>query len=475
MREPDPAVSKDPPPAGVIACGSAPGRISGTTYAYLITAVTALGGFLFGYDTAVQSGAIGYLEDHFRLSATEKGFGASSILYGCVVGAAFAGILSDRFGRKRLLILASILFAVSAVGSAFPRTFTEFNIARLVGGLGVGIASLSCPLYIAESSPARIRGRMVSLYQLSIVTGILTVYFVNAGIADLGDRSWNESLGWRWMFGSETLPALLFFSLLFLVPESPRWLTKQGSEGEALKILGRINGSRQAQVELEDIKNVLAAESGSLSQLFQGGFRLALLVGVGLAILQHVTGINSIILYAPDIFRSAGFGDNSSLWQTVCIGGVNLMFTFVAIGLVDKAGRKTLLLAGSAGMAVSLALIGAAFQLGMSQSPWLLLLILLFVASFAMSLGPVVWVMIAEIFPIGIRGQAMAIATAVVWLSCIVVTQTFPMLVEGIGNAATFWIYGALSIVTFVFVLVAVPETKGRSLEEIERGWSRRK
>ena len=437
----------------------------------LIAAVAALGGLLFGYDTAVIAGTIGFLKEKFQLNAAMEGWAVSCALIGCIIGAMIAGVLSDLFGRKKTLLLAAVLFLISAIGSALPRTLTEFVVARMVGGMGVGIASLISPLYIAEISPASIRGRLVSLNQLAIVSGMLIIYFVNAWIAGLGNELWNVELGWRWMFASETLPALLFFMLLLTVPESPRWLIKQNKEKLAEKVFRKTMPIEKVEMEIAKIGETIAHESGSIMQLFQPGLRTALLIGVVLALLQQITGINAILYYAPEIFKAAGAGTNTALQQTILIGFINVVFTFVAIYAVDKWGRRTLLLFGSAGMGVCLLVIGGAFHFNASQS-WLLLpFILLYIAFFASSMGPVVWVIMSEIFPTRIRGTAMSIATVMLWIGCYAVSQTFPMFNEGFGSALTFWIYMFMTVITFFFVLKVVPETKGRTLEDIENSW----
>jgi SP family arabinose:H+ symporter-like MFS transporter len=446
------------------------GRGSGLTYVILIALVATLGGLLFGYDTAVIAGAVGYLKEHFKLGAGMTGWAASSALVGCMVGAAFAGMLGDRFGRKRMLILAGVLFTVSAIGSAVPRTLTEFVWARFIGGVGVGAASMLSPLYIAEISPARVRGRLVSMNQMAIVSGILLVYFVNMLIQRMGDHSWNVTLGWRWMFGSETLPAVLFAGLMCLVPKSPRWLMKQGRRSEALAVLERIEGTERAEGQIDEIGKAIAEEGGSIRELFRPGLRIALVIGVLLAIFQQVTGINAVLYYAPEIFKATGTQVDIAFIQTVSVGSVNFLFTIVAIWLIDKAGRKALLLVGSAVQCGALAMVGHAYYT-QTKGPWVLVFILLYVGAFAVSMGPVVWVVIAEIFPTRIRGRAMSIATVTLWAACYLVSQTFPMLVERLGSATTFWTYGAMSALCFVFVWVVVPETKGKTLEEIERSW----
>ncbi len=448
-------------------------------YLVLTCLVAALGGLLFGYDTAVISGAIGPMEAHFRLSPEAVGWATGCALVGCAVGVALAGVVSDRFGRRNTLILSAVFFLVSAVGTAVPRTFTEFIVFRILGGLGVGAASMTSPMYIAELAPARHRGRLVSLNQFTIVFGMLVVFFVNYAIARQGDPAWNQETGWRWMFGSEALPALGFLGLLFFVPESPRWLAKQGRVEQAGAILTRIGGPDHAAREMEEIRAALAQETGTLAQLFQGRLRLVLVIGVVLAVLQQVTGINVFLYYAPEILKTvAGEKTDVALLQTILVGAANMTFTLVAIWSVDRLGRKPLMIVGAAGMGVALFAIGAASWLG-EISGWLLVCILGYIACFALSVGPVTWVILSEIFPTQIRGRAMAIATICLWLANYVVSQTFPMMDKNEWLVATFrhgfpfWVYGAFCVVLVVFVWKVVPETKGRSLEEIERTWMR--
>ena len=437
---------------------------------YLLTAVAALGGLLFGYDTAVISGAIGFLKTKFQLSAAMTGWAASSAIIGCIFGAMFAGWLSDRFGRKKVLILTAILFAVSAVGSALPADLTQFAIFRFIGGLGIGAASMVSPLYITELAPAKIRGKLVSYYQLAIVIGILVIFFVNTLIQGAGDEAWNVEYGWRYMMASGVLPAVLFLIALFFVPESPRWLTKEGREKEALAVLSSINGDAKAGEILQEVKETLHEERGTLGELFAGRFRKAIFVGILLSIFSQVQGINAIMYYAPEIFKAVGTGTDAAFQQTVIIGIINVLFTFVAINWVDKLGRKTLLLLGGAGMGISLLLVGLAFHFGWTGYG-LLFFILLYIASFAASYGPVTWVVISEIFPIKLRGVAMSVATLALWVAVYLVTQMFPILLEQAGPAVTFWIFGGMSLLAFIFVWMRVPETKEKTLEEIERSW----
>ncbi len=443
-------------------------------YVYLLTSVAALGGLLFGYDTAVIAGAIKYIKIQFQLNEVQEGWAVACVIVGCIVGAALAGPLSDRLGRKRVLVLSAVFFAVSAVTSAIARDLTQFAAARILGGLAVGAASMLSPLYIAEASPPRVRGRLVSLNQIAIISGMLVVSIVNWLIASPVDESWNVGAGWRWMLASETLPAALFLGCLFLVPESPRWLTKQGREPEALAVLARVSGPRRAAVEMTDIKETIAQESGSIRDLFQPGIRVALVVALGLAVLQQVTGINAVLYYAPKIFEASKVTPTQALLQTVALQAVNLLFTLVAIQIVDRGGRKPLLLITSAAMGASLVLLGGAFHLDLAPA-WIFAFTLCYVASFGVAMGPVVWVVLSEIFPTRTRGRAMAIATVALWAANFVITQTVPWMFEPehLGPPGTFWTYGVMCLAAFLFVLNFVPETKGKTLEEIERSWMR--
>jgi len=445
-------------------------------YVVLVCLVAALGGLLFGYDTAVISGAIGFLQTRFVLNPTQVGWVVSCALIGCIIGVACAGMLSDLLGRKKVLVISAILFLISAIGTALPRNMVEFVIFRIIGGVGVGAASITSPMYIAEISPARIRGRLVSVNQFAIIFGMLVVYFVNYFIVRQGDEQWNVDYGWRWMFGSESLPAAMLFLLMFLVPESPRWLTKQRRSVQALTVLTRVGGQSHAKQELAAIEDAVAHESGSLAQLFQPGMKIVLVIGIALAILQQVSGITVICYFAPEIFKKMGTATDVALLQTVIVGAVNLAFTVVAIWMVDKIGRKPLMIIGNIGMGISIFVVGmAAFY--QTVGGWVLIFILTYIASFAISVGPVTWVILSEIFPTRIRGRAMAIATVCLWIMAGIVTQTFPMmnenewLVEKFHHGFPFWLYGAMCTVSIIFVWRFVPETKGKSLEEIEKMW----
>ena len=399
------------------------------------------------------------------------GWVASCALIGCIVGAIFAGKLSDRIGRKKVLILSAILFAISSIGIAVPMSLSWFVFFRLIGGLGIGIASMLAPMYISEIAPAKIRGQLVSINQLGIVSGILLIYFVNATIAGWHDEAWNISTGWRWMFGSGVFPSIIFLILLFFVPESPRWLAQKERWNEAEVILSKVNGPQKAKSELEEIKDALNIEKSSFSDILKPGIRKALFIGIILCIFSQVTGINAIMYYAPEIFKSTGDASGSALMQTVLVGIINVLFTLVAIKYVDKWGRRTLLLLGAGGMAVCLAIVGSAFYFGFAQGYLVLIAILAYISFFAISLGPLAFVVISEIFSNRNRGMAMSVCIFFLWISVYLVSQTFPMLLDSIGSAFTFWIYMIMSLCAFVFVFKMIPETKGKSLEEIELYW----
>ena len=434
-------------------------------YTCVVSFVAAVGGLLFGFDTGVISGAISFVTGHFSLNPHQEGFAVSSLMIACTIGAAFAGTLTDRYGRKKILILAALFFVISAVMSALPRTFTDLIIARFIGGLAVGIASVLSPMYIAEISPAGIRGRLVALNQLAIVVGILFSYSTNWLLVDIGPNNW------RWMFAAEAFPAGVFFIALFLIPESPRWLVKQGMTDKALVILTRVGGRLHAEAEIHEIKSTVEKEEGSMRDLLKPGLRRILLVGVLLALFAHITGIDTIIYYGPVIFMKAGYETASSaLFASVILGITNLIFTFVGISTVDRFGRKPLLLIGLAGMGISIAIVGLTFQSQVIGSLWIIAPIITYLAFFSMSVGVVIWVYTSEIFPTKIRGRAMSIATMVLWLSNVIVTQTFPWMIERIeGN--TFYLYAVICAVAFLFVLFMLTETKGKTLEEIEKMW----
>jgi SP family xylose:H+ symportor-like MFS transporter len=453
-------------------------------FVFRVCLVAALGGLLFGYDTAVISGAIGFLEKHFELTPAMEGWAASSALLGCVIGVSLAGFASDFAGRKKTLVLSGILFFISAVGTALADSFGMFVAFRIVGGIGVGVASMASPMYIAEISPARVRGRLVSVNQLAIVTGMLVIYFVNYFIAKGGDPAlggdptWNETVGWRWMFASGIAPSALFLVLLATVPESPRWLAERGRFEKARQTLSRIGGAEFADAEMRAIAATAAREAETRLGFFTPKMGFVLMIGVLLAVLQQVTGINVFLYYAPEIFKQLGSGGDVALLQTIIVGAVNLSFTLVAIWTVDLFGRKPLMFFGTVGMGLSLLGMGLASQFHIVAG-WVMVCILGYIASFALSVGPVVWVILSEIFPNSIRGRAMSLATFTLWTANFIVSQTFPMmdkspwLIARFNHGFPFYLYAGFCVVLLIVVWWGVPETKGRSLEEIEAHWMR--
>jgi SP family arabinose:H+ symporter-like MFS transporter len=441
-------------------------------YLMMITLIGALGGLLFGYDTAVISGAIGFLETKFSLGVNQKGFAVSSAIFGCILGVSVAGYVADKIGRKKTMLITALFFALSAIGSAIADSYIFFVVARIIGGVGVGAASMLSPLYISEIAPANKRGTLVSLYQLAIVLGINIVFFFNYKVAQFSTEAWNVETGWRYMVGSEVIPALLFFIALFFVPESPRWLSKEGRNDEALDILKRVNSEEKAIEVHQEIQAALGQEKGTLKQLFAPGLRMALVIGVFLALFSQITGINAIMYYAPEILKKAGFGVSSALMQTVIIGVVNTLFTFIAIKYIDILGRRTLLLWGVSGMILCLFGIGLLYKFDLTSGPYLLILILGFVGCFAMSLGPIPWVLISEIFPTKIRGIAMSLAIMILWVGVVLISQFTPVLLE-MGEMMTFWIFMGNAIILLIFTYKIIPETKGKTLEEIEQSWKK--
>ena len=448
-----------------------------------ITAVATLGGLLFGYDTAVISGAEksiqAYLINGLGLSSLVHGATISSALIGCIIGGSISGLISSAYGRKKGLFLAAILFFISALGSGFPEflffkqgeptmgLLWMFNFYRIIGGIGVGLASAISPMYIGEIAPADIRGRLVSINQFAIIFGMLVVYFVNWGIANGKPLEWINTIGWRWMFVSEAIPAALFGIFLFFVPETPRFLAINNQNEKALHILTRINGIDQAKLIFADIKSSVEKSS---AKLFSYG-KLIIIIGVLLSVFQQFVGINVALYYAPRIFESMGAEKDASMLQTVVMGLVNVIFTVVAIMTVDKWGRKPLLMVGSIGMAIGMFAIGLlAFMkiIGIST----LVFIIIYTASFMMSWGPICWVLISELFPNKIRGKAVAVAVAAQWAANYFISSTYPAMME-FSSGGTYWFYGVMSIISFFFVWKMVPETKGKTLEEMEYLWKK--
>lgn len=450
-----------------------------------ITLVATLGGLLFGYDTAVISGAEKslqkYLIESLDLGAFAHGATVSSALIGCIIGGAISGLLANRLGRKYTLLLAGFLFFTSALGSGCPEFlfFTRgeptmglllmFNFYRVWGGIGVGLVSAVSPTYIGEIAPAEIRGRLVSLNQFAIIFGMLVVYFVNWGIARGQTLEWINSVGWRYMFLSEAIPAGLFFLLLFLVPETPRYLVLSNQSDKAVKVLEKINQSKEkAQSILADIEQSI--REVSKAKLFSYG-KTVIIIGILLSVFQQFVGINVALYYAPRIFESMGAAKDASMFQTIVMGLVNVIFTVVAIMTVDKWGRKPLLITGSIGMAIGMfAVAGLAYFdiIGIST----LVFIIIYTASFMMSWGPICWVLIAEIFPNKIRGQAVAVAVAAQWTANYLISSTYPAMMEFSG-AMTYAFYGTMAVLSAIFVWKMVPETKGKTLEEMEKLWKK--
>ena len=432
-------------------------------YLYLPAAVAAIGGLLFGFDTAVINGAIVFLKNQFGLSDGQTEVAASSLLLGCVVGASVAAFTSDRFGRKRVLLAAAALFAVSSLGSALPRDLTQFVIARVIGGLAIGIASTLSPLYIAEISPAKSRGLMVSLNQLAIVIGILLSYSVNYLLTGAGPANW------RWMFASAAVPSICFLIALLFISESPRWLVQNGREHDAEHFLAQMVGSNEAREEIKSIRAAIAEESGDL---LDPAFRKPLVVAIVIALFSQFTGINTIIYYGSLVFLEhvPHQTATTALWANVVIGAINFVATILGMSLIDRAGRKPLLMSAFAGMALSLIGVSAAIHF---QGPAIavLIFVLTYVASFAVGVGTGTWVVMSEICPTRIRGRAMSVATIFLWCGTLLVTLTFLSLVKAFTAPGTFLMYAAISIAAFVFVWRFVPETKGRTLEEIDRWW----
>ncbi len=459
-----------------------------TRFTIRVALIVALGGFLMGFDASVISGVVGFIEPEFELSNIELGWAVASLTLTATLAMMVAGPLSDRFGRRPVLKTAAALFAVSAFASAIAPDYITLVVARMLGGFGVGAALIIAPMYIAEIAPADIRGRMVSFNQLNIVIGISAAYFSNFLILSLGqsDLAWAQTLNlgewnWRWMLGVEALPAIFYFFALFSVPESPRWLIMHDRDGEALGIMERVVGHAKAASDLKEVRASLDAEAhmdkGTIRDLFQPAMKLVLTIGISVAILQQITGINSVFFYAPMIFEQSGIGTDAAFMQAVLVGLVNLVFTVFAIMFIDRLGRRPLMGFGLAGIAVCMLLLSYGFgsatytengELINMNSTLILIGILGFVASFAISLGPVMWVLFSELFPNRIRGIAISFVGLINSAVSFLVQLVFPWELENFGNSMTFLIYGIFAIIGFVFVMRVLPETKGRTLEELE-------
>jgi MFS transporter, SP family, arabinose:H+ symporter len=457
------------------------GREKGSVlFLSLVCFVASLGGVLFGFDTAVISGTFGMVEAQYGLDQIEVGWFASSALMGAILGALVSGTFSDRYGRKPVLITAALLFFISALGSTFPPSFTILIIARLIGGLGVGIASVLAPMYISEFSPPKLRGRLVALYQLSIVIGILLAYFSNWTLLNHSESALYGGTGylhqifvsevWRGMFSAEMIPSGLFILLLLVIPETPRWLIKNGQHDKGYNILARISGAIAAQKEYKEIKESVT-HAAKIGELFRPGLRLALLVGVGLSVFGQFTGVNIIVYYGPSILEEAGFKLEGALQFQVAIGIINLIFTAIALWKIDKWGRRPLLIGGMIAVTASLIIISIQFFLGLTLAIWILLMLCIYMASLALSINAVIWVLTSEIFPNCIRGRAMSIATFSNWSVNFLTAFLFPWVVETAGMSSSFFIFAGFCLIAVVFFYRLVPETKGKTLEEIEEYW----
>lgn len=452
---------------------------SATFLVWLVSSAAALGGLLFGYDWVVIGGAKPFYERYFHLdSPAIAGWAMSCALVGCLIGASSSGVMSNRFGRKRLLTVSALAFAVSSIGVALAQSFTAFVLWRILGGYAIGLASGISPVYIAEISPARLRGRLVSLNQLAIVFGILLAQIMNWLIARPVPShasaqaillSWNGQWGWRWMFGVTAIPSVLFLITTFFVPESPRWLATQGRSKHALRVLERLGGAAYAAQVVEELTSLLSAEQKETTtrELLLPPMRKVVVLGIVLAIFQQWCGINVIFNYAQDIFAAAGYQISDILFNIVVTGVVNAAFTLVALFTIDRYGRRVLLLMGIAGLVLIYAALGLCYRFHL-QGKAMLLLVVLAIASYAMSLAPVTWVIISEIFPTRVRGAATSISVASLWVASFVLTYSFPILNVQLGPAGTFWIYGTICLVGWIFLYLRLPETKEKSLEQIE-------
>jgi len=438
------------------------------SYVILVSVVAALGGLLFGFDTAVISGTINFIQPYFGLSEVGLGWTVSSLLFGCIAGVFIAGKAGDHYGRKKVLMLAALLFFISAVGSASAHSLSFFLFSRILGGIAVGVASILSPMYIAELAPAKYRGTLVSLNQLTIVIGILVAFFSNYLLVDTGENNW------RWMLLVMAAPAILLFFSLFLVPESPRWLVARNRNEEALKVLIKTSGKELAQSELNEIQQTLKnQEESTFSDLLAPKIKPLLFIGIILAIFQQITGINTIMYYAPKIFANVGQSNDSALLQTILIGGTNLIFTLVAMVLIDRFGRKKLIIIGSTGMMLMLSGLSALYFLNATSGILVLVFIIGYIAFFAASLGPALWVITAELFPNRLRSKGMSIAIVSLWIACAVVTIAFPIMLEKLSGGITFLIFALICLANLVYVLKYVPETKGKTLEELEKQFAK--
>ncbi len=441
--------------------------IGNSNFVIIAAVISALGGLLFGYDTGVISGAILFVKQDFLLSSISEELVVSAVLFGAIIGAIFGGVWSDRFGRRKIIILAALIFTIGGIGTALAGNIAWLIAGRIIVGIAIGVASFAAPLYISEVSPVNVRGKLVSLNQLAITVGIVVSYIIGYALSGIG--------GWRWMFALAAIPSIILAIGMLAMPESPRWLVSHNYIDKATLALERIRGSDKVSDELTEIQNSLNQQKGNWSELFGPLVKPALFIGVGLAVFQQITGINTIIYYAPTIFQFAGFQSASiAILATVGIGVVNMLITIVAMQLLDKVGRKPLLMTGLSGMILSLIILGLAFIQPdlLRMHSWIAVgSLMLYVASFAIGLGPVFWLLISEIYPLKIRGLAMSIASVANWGANLIVAVTFLTLTQAIGKSGTFILYALVTIGALFFTHFLVPETKGRSLEEIESHW----
>jgi len=436
-------------------------------YLYFICLIATMGGLMFGFDVAIISGAVPFIQPYFGWNELQLGWGVSSLLVGAIIGAFGSGVLSDIYGRKKVLIFVALFFAVSCTFTALASSSVIFISARLFGGLAVGAASVLSPMYVAEVAPSKNRGTLVAIYQLAIVLGILCSYTINYGLHNVDNN-------WRWMFATGIFPSVLFFIGLFFIPESPRWLYKAGRERDSLRVLTRIGGDSLAKAEILEIAESLKGNSSSvaISELFKPSTRKVMIVGFLLAVFVQISGINTIVDYAPKILLAAGVEINNALLQTSFVGIINFIFTFVAILFIDKVGRRLLYLIGSMGMVITLLMLAISFYLRM-EGIFTLICILAFIAFFASCIGPVFWTLVSEIFPNRIRGKALAFASFTQWIFNFFVVLLFPHFLASVGGAKTFLFLAFMSLLQWLFTYLYVPETKGKSLEEIEQIWNK--
>ncbi|HEY4357335.1 MAG TPA: sugar porter family MFS transporter [Acidobacteriaceae bacterium] len=436
-----------------------------TRYLAFLACTAALGGLLFGFDIAIITGAGPFIRREFSLSDIGLGWAFSSLLFGCALGCFIAGKLADRYGRKKLLVIVAILFAVTSIATSLATSFNGFVIARFLGGLAVGGVSLLSPMYVAEVSPPSIRGRMGTLYQMSIITGILVSYGINYALRNTGPDNW------RWMFFTGVAPSAVFLLFIALAPETPRFLTMTGKLDEAFRLLERIGGSESAHAQMLDIQASMHKEKQTWRALLRPGVRRALIVSAGLAVLIHVSGVNTVVDYAPTIFQSAGWKVDGALASTLLVGLTEFLFTLVALWVIDRYGRKPLYMVGSFGMALSLLLLAVAVLTGHFHGAIVLVLILTYLAFFAACIGPVFWTLIPEIFPNDVRGLAMTVPVLVQWVANAVVVLVFPYAFHVIGKSFTFGFLALMALAQGIFTWLNVPETRNRTLEEIESQW----